>query len=57
MLILAAPKPDPNLIKVLLEKPLIWIASAAGAGIISTLASDAVQLLYHLLSQGPGIPL
>ncbi len=55
MSILAAPKPDPNLIKVLLEYPLLWIASAAGTGIIGGLAYEAVHLLYHLFSQGPAI--
>jgi hypothetical protein len=53
MSILTAPKPDPNLIEVLLKKPLIWITCAAGTGVISALASDAVQLLHHLLSQAP----
>jgi len=57
MSILTAPKPDRNLIEALLERPLLWVAGVAGTGIIGGLAYDAVQLLYHMLSQGPVIPL
>jgi hypothetical protein len=55
--ILLAPSADGNLVKVLLEQPLLWIATAAGSGIIGELAYDAVQLLYHMLSHAPTVPL
>ena len=57
MSILSAPNADPNLIKVLLEQPLLWIAGAAGTGIIGGLAYDAVQLLTHMISATPILPL
>ena len=57
MSILTAPYADQNLINVLLKEPLVWLAGAASTGIIGGLAYDAVQLLIHMISDAPPLPL
>jgi hypothetical protein len=47
--ILAAPKPDRNLIEALLVHSLTWIVAAAGSGIIGECANEALHLLLRML--------
>jgi hypothetical protein len=55
-LILASPRPDPNLIKTLLVGPLKYLALAAASGVIGECANEALHFLSHLFAAG-GIPL
>jgi hypothetical protein len=51
--LLTAPKPDRNLVDLLLLRPLKYLVEKAGSAIISELAKQAVDLLLRLLSGGP----
>jgi hypothetical protein len=46
--LLKAPKPDRNLIELLLKRPLLFLARVAANTIISKLASEALALLGKL---------
>lgn len=46
--LLSAPKPNTNLLKVLLIHPLTFLAGAAASGIVSNLAVQALHLIQAL---------
>jgi hypothetical protein len=48
MAIAKSPKPDRDLIRLLLINPLKWIAEKAGSALISKLATDALALLLKI---------
>jgi hypothetical protein len=48
MEILKSPKPDPNMIDLLLKRPLTFIALTASAAIIGKLATEMLPLLGKL---------
>ena len=47
--LLHAPKPQRDLIDLLLVKPLKWVAEKSGSAIIGKLAKDALEWLLRML--------
>jgi hypothetical protein len=55
--ILISPRPNRALLRLLLERPLRFIAEAAAAAVIGGLATRALDYLVHPLNAPPPLPL